>query len=159
MTQESLDVFKRNYLVVGLPDNVVQEIAALAEEKTYSRGEAVIAKHQRTTDLFVILDGAVHVYNAVGDKLAEATPGAVIGEVSLVDDGPRSADAIANGTVQVAMLPGKELRAYMGSHREVGFMMLANLARVLSMRLRGINTFVEDQSLKPFDHWKYADRK
>lgn len=156
LPEDTLETFMKNFLVQGLPEAATAEIAALAQNVAFEKGDALISKHDKSTDLFVILEGQVNIYNAVGDKLGEAGPGNVLGEVALVDDQPRSADAVALGFVRAAKLPGGELRKYMGAHRDVGFIMLANLCRVLTMRLRGVNVYIEDLTINSRDPWKFS---
>jgi len=149
---ETLDVFKKNYLVVGLSDEAIQEIAALAETKTLYPNEMLIKMNEKSSDLYVILDGRVKVITSTGDYLADVGPGSVLGEVSLIDDQPRSADAICVGTVTVAKIPAKQLRSLMNSKREMGFVVLANLARVLCGRLRTASNRIEN--LVSQDTWR-----
>lgn len=151
---EQPDVFRKNYLVNGLPDATIDEIMALAVVDGKVAGEALIDEGQKSSDLFVILEGRVNVYTDKGDKLAESGPGTVLGEVALVDDGPRSATAVCVGQVRYARLPAATLRKYMSNNREAGFIMLANLSRVLSMRLRNTNAVMEDLRAQTSDPWK-----
>ena len=150
------DVFKKNYLVTGLPDAAIEEIAGLAEYGCKLAGECLIDKGETSNDLFVVLEGTVNVYTKQGDKLGEAGPGAVLGEVSLVDAGPRSACGMCVGMVKYAKLPAKELRQYMSDNKEVGFTMLANLSRVLSMRLRSTAEVMEHLRAETMDPWEKA---
>ncbi len=151
---EHAGVFKKNYLVQGLPDATIEEIAGLAVCDTMRAGESLIEKGEKCGDLYVIIEGSVHVYSDKGDKLAESGPGTVLGEVALVDDGPRSANVVCVGFVRYARLPAAELRSYMARHKETGFVMLANLSRVLSMRLRKTDAVMEDLRAKTEDPWK-----
>lgn len=154
MLDKYTDVFKKNYLVHGLPDASIDEIAALAECDGGLANDVLVQKGETSGDLFVILDGTVNILTPAGDKLTEVGPGAVLGEVALVDAGPRSATAVCKGQVHFAKLPAKELRAYMAKNKDAGFVMLANLARVLSMRLRNTSVAVEDLRAKADDPWK-----
>jgi len=149
---QNLDVFKKNYLVVGLSDEAIKEIADLAEIKTMLPNELLIHQGEKSSDLYVILDGRVKVITSQGDHLADAGPGSVLGEVSLIDDQPRSADAICIGTMRVARVPSKQLRSLMNSKREMGFVVLANLARVLCTRLRTASIRIEH--LTSQDTWR-----
>lgn len=152
---ELMDVFRKNYLVYGLPDEVIDQIAALAEFKTALAGEPLIQKGEKSSDLYVILDGHLNVMTPKGEKLAEVGAPSVLGEVSLVDDQPRSADVVCIGLVKYARLPAPDLRKFIGQNKEHGFTMLANLARVLSMRLRVASSTVEMLSDK-LDPWRFS---
>lgn len=156
MESQKLDVFRQNYLVFGLPDGKVEEIAGLAQFETKLAQEEICLKGQKGSDLFVVLDGRVNITSQNGEKLAEIGPGAVIGEVALVDDQPRSANAVCITAVHYARLPAKELRNYMVQNKDVGFHMLANLSRVLSTRLRATDAVVDQLAGKARDPWDLA---
>lgn len=153
---EHRDVFRKNYLVFGLKDEVIDEIEKLAEPQTYLAQEFLVRTGEKSSDLYVILDGKVLVCTAAGDPLAEIGAGSVLGEVALVDDQPRCADAVCKGLVKVVRFPAKDLRGYMAKHTDAGFIMLANLARVLSNRLRKTDAAVEDLASHPKDAWSNA---
>lgn len=148
--------FRLNYLVSGLPDDAIDQVAAMAEFNTVPGGKAIIQKGEKTADLFVILEGQVNVYADEGAKIAQRGPGSVLGEIALVDDNPRSAYAVALGNVRVAKLDGRALRRFMFQNRDIGFIMLANLSRVLSMRLRQATETIEDLQGSARDPWEWA---
>ena len=153
---EHRDVFRKNYLVFGLKDEVIDDIEGLAKEETFLARDFLVRHGQKSSDLYVILDGQVLVCTTGGELLAEIGPGSVLGEVALVDDQPRCADAVCKGMVKVARFPAKDLRGYMAKHTDAGFIMLANLARVLSNRLRKTDAAVEDLAAHPKDPWAHA---
>jgi CRP/FNR family cyclic AMP-dependent transcriptional regulator len=153
---EHRDVFRKNYLVFGLKDEVIDEIEKLAQPQTFLAQEFLVRTGEKSSDLFVILDGKVLVCTAAGDQLAEIGPGSVLGEVALVDDQPRCADAVCRGLVKAARFPAKDLRGFMAKNTDAGFVMLANLARVLSNRLRKTDAAVEDLAAHPKDAWSNA---
>ena len=154
MSPKFAEVFKKNYLVTGLDDGEIGESAELGEVATKMAGESLIEKGEESNDLFVILDGTVNVYTKQGDKLGDCGPGSVLGEVALVDAGPRSANAVCVGVVTYAKLPATDLRRYMTDNRDAGFTMLANLSRVLSMRLRNSAAVMEDLRTQTVDPWE-----
>ena len=127
----------------------------MAEQETHLARETLIRINEKSGDLFVILDGKVHVMTADGDVLAEPGPGSVLGEMGLIDDRPRSAEVVCLVLTKVARIPAKTLRSYMNTNRDVGFVILANLARVLSGRLRLANEQI-DTLLDASDPWKHS---
>jgi CRP-like cAMP-binding protein len=152
--QPDLKHFYKNYLVAGLTEEQAKEILALARVGQYGGGERLICAGTSSAELFVILDGEVRVHLPYGDKLAEIGPGAVLGEMALIDARPRSADAVCEGPVTAAVFDAPTLRAYLNQHRDVGFLVLVNLAQVLSGRLRDSNAKIE--YLSDLDVWKHA---
>src|ERR1044072_5340937 len=153
---EHRDVFHKNYLVHGLKPEVIEQIEQMAEVRTFLAREFLVKHGERSSDLYVVLDGTVLVCTPAGDELAQIGPGSVLGEVALVDDHARSADAVCRGLVKVAKLPAKELRSFMAKNTDAGFVMLASLARVLSNRLRKTDAAVEDLAAHPKDAWSHA---
>lgn len=154
---EHMDAFRNNFLVVGLPEAVVWQIADLAKYEAYAANDVLIHRGDHSGDLLVVLEGNVGVYTDKNDRLATVGPGGILGEIALVDAQPRSADVVATGLTKVARLPANELRAYMAANKDAGFIMLANLARILSMRLRNAQVVLEELKEKASqDPWKFA---
>lgn len=153
---ELMDVFRKNYLVSGLPEEAIEEIAELAMFRASVAGETIIEKGDKSTDLYVILEGRVNLYGPDGDKVAEIGPPSILGEIALVDNLERTITAVAVGLVKCAILPGGALRHYMSSKKDYGFIMLSNLARVLSMRLRNTNVQLLNLMEKTQDGWKHV---
>lgn len=153
----SLENFKKNYLVMGLSDEDVSRVIELAELKIVENGHELVKLGQNDPDLYIILEGAAMVYRKGGVLLGERGPGAVIGEIALVDDQPRSAYVVAKGPLVYAELDGRALRRFMFQNKDVGFIMLSNLARVMSMRLREASETIEDLHGQIGDPWQFAD--
>jgi CRP-like cAMP-binding protein len=143
----------RNYLVHGLPGEAVQQIAALATEEVFLMNETIVKQGEKGSDLYIVLEGTVNIIVGGSDKLNEIGPGSVIGEIALIDDQPRSADAVAKTRVKVARIPAKELRSLMWAQKEVGFVMLANLSRVLCGRLRQASAMIDTLMDAAADPW------
>lgn len=52
-------------------------------------------------EMYVVLDGSIDVVH--GDRVIETVgPGGLVGELALIDDSPRSADAVAHTAVTLA---------------------------------------------------------
>ena len=73
----------------------------------------------------------------------------------MLDSQPRSANAVCIGAVDVAYFDANVLRAYLNTHRDLGFVVLINLARVLTGRLRDANSKI-DTLMDQTEVWKNA---
>lgn len=155
---EFYDVFKKNYLVSGLPEDAVREIAGLASYQVYLADEEIIRRGSNDTDLIFVLDGLAAVLSESGEKLAEVGPGSVLGEIALLDNQPRSASVVASVRVQAAHIPAQDLRKLLGTQRDIGFIVLSNLCQVLCFRLRQTGAKLDDMAEKvaSADPWKHA---
>lgn len=143
----------RNYLVHGLSKDAVSMLAALATEEVFLGNEFIIREGERGSDLFIVLDGTVNIVIGGSDKLCDVGPGGVFGEIALLDDQPRSADVIARHKVKVAKIPAKALRDFMWDHKEIGFVLLVNMSRVLCTRLREASHKIDILTDASADPW------
>ena len=143
MNREDYDVFRTNYLVNGLDDDSVRRLTELAEIHEAPEGAKLIAQGETGSDLIVILRGLAKVW-CCNKQLGEKGPGAVVGEVALLDNGPRSADVVAATPVTYALFDGTTLKRFMAGNRDAGFLVLLNLSRVLSLALREATQQIED---------------
>jgi CRP/FNR family transcriptional regulator, cyclic AMP receptor protein len=151
---DTLAAFKQNYLVCGLSDEAIAQVAAMGKIEKHLARETLIRVNEKSSDLYVVLDGRVIIMTADGDKLAEVGPGSVLGEMALVDDRPRSAEVVCLGITNVARIPAQDLRKFMWQNKDIGFIILANLARVLSGRLRQADAKIDDLMGCPDNPWK-----
>jgi CRP-like cAMP-binding protein len=130
------EAFSKSYLVYGLPREQITKVADLAAVKRLCAQEILIGKDMPGGELYVILKGRLKVLTSDGDELAEVGPASVLGEIELIDAGPRSANVVCIGMVDVAVIPVPALRSLMKADLPLGFHILSNLARVLCGRLR-----------------------
>src|SRR5689334_21411647 len=83
----------------SLPDEALQEVAAACRPRRFERGEVLFDEGDPAEALVILRSGRVKVVlvGANGEEtiLHVAGPGEVLGELSLVDDEPRSATAVA----------------------------------------------------------------
>lgn len=128
-----------NYLFRGLSDLHYDAIVALTEVKNFEGGDMLVRQFGRDSDLLVILKGAALIKTFSGDTIAEVGPGSVLGEISLIDDEPRSATVTSKGPTTAAIIPAEALRNMMRHDLAMKGTMLENLSRVLCQRLRSAN--------------------
>lgn len=130
-----LQAIKNNYLVYGLTDDQLRSIANLASERLLQPGDALCHEGEKGDDLFIVIEGEFQV-TVGGERLAEIGPGSVIGEMGLIQPRPRSATVEAIQPSRVAAISQGALRQELTENGDLGFVILCNVARLLSDRLR-----------------------
>ena len=80
-----------------------------------------------------------HVPGVGEEALTILEPGSYFGEMSLVDDTPRSADAIAHTRSKVRVIKRDELDGLMFTDKDIAYTLLWTFVRTLAVRLRDTN--------------------
>jgi flavin reductase (DIM6/NTAB) family NADH-FMN oxidoreductase RutF len=117
-------------IFVGLPPELLQRILDHGVERRYADGETMMRIGEPGDSMWLVLEGAVRIQRP--GRLARIAAGDVVGEVALLDGGPRTADAIAEGVVHALEIPRSEVLAELESSPQVA----AALIGVLASRLR-----------------------
>jgi len=120
----------------NLDKKELQVLSKACQERHYSAGTKIISQGDTGVGLYVIKSGKVRIVqtNSAGaeEELGTYDAGDVLGEMSLLDDLPRSASVIAIDDVSALLLPIWEFRTVLQSHPDIAVKLLA----VLSRRLR-----------------------
>jgi CRP/FNR family transcriptional regulator len=114
----------------------IQILASSCREREYPAGAVLLRQGETGVGLFVIVEGRVRVtqHREGGQEyeLAMLGKGDVVGEMSLLDDLPRSATATALEPTRALVLPVWDFRAVLRESPDIGIKLLA----VMSRRLR-----------------------
>ena len=132
-------------LFAGLEKKDLQLLAGACRERNYSAGSKLINQGDTGVGLYVITDGTVHITKETNPDKAELDlgtvgPGNVLGEMSLLDDLPRSANVTAVSEVTALLLPVWEFRTTLRSQPDIALKLLATLSR----RLRKAESHIRD---------------
>jgi CRP/FNR family transcriptional regulator, cyclic AMP receptor protein len=101
------------------------------EQRQYKAGDLIFKAGDIGGLMFGVIDGEVEIH--VHDRVVEVvTAGGVVGEVSLVDDGPRSATAIARTDCQLAAIDNHRFMLMVAQNPWFSLQVM----RVLADRLR-----------------------
>ena len=130
------DTLARVDLFAGLDKKDLQLLAGACQERKYSAGSTLIKQGDTGVGLYVITGGTVHITKAADPDRAEidlgtAGSGNVLGEMSLLDDLPRSATVTAVDDVTALLLPVWEFRTTLRNQPNIALRLLTTLSRRL----------------------------
>ena len=134
-----LEGFKACYITNHLADAEVKKMAELAKVETFNGGHVLVRQFDKNSDLMIVLEGKVRIFGFQNEEIAEGGPGAVLGEISLLDDKPRSATVTCSGTTKVAILKSEDFWKLLKADALLARIVLFNIGQVLCMRLRSAN--------------------
>lgn len=130
-------------LFATLRPEQLRKVAHLAQERPFPAGAFVFRENDPGHAMYVVLSGKVRIskqVEGVGEEaLAILEPGAFFGEMALLDDAPRSADARAHATCILAELKREDLEQLLFVDRDLAHDILWAFCRTLSARLRETN--------------------
>lgn len=137
-------ILKRTDLFNGLSDQELEQITAICKEKLYNQHEIIASVGEYTDELFIITKGLVEVHlgKAMAEKsfLVNLGEGQIIGEISLIDQGPRSATVIAgNEPTIVQVIQRDDLDTICRENPRIGYYIMRNIASDLAFKLRHRN--------------------
>jgi CRP-like cAMP-binding protein len=104
MLIKHVDVFKT------LAAEDVDTLVEGSTEKLVAEGEHVFSKDDLSDSLYIIKRGVIAIYRN-GDKLAELYDGEMFGEMGVLDEKKRAADAIAEKPTQLILISKKLLHS------------------------------------------------
>lgn len=130
-------------LFSGLPHVHLKRVVNIGHEEQYRRNATIFSEGDAGDKFYLILDGAVRISRFVPgmgeEALAVLRKGAYFGEMSLVDEAPRSAAAICHETCRLFMVRRLDLEDLLFVDRDLAYELLWNFVRTLSRRLRATN--------------------
>lgn len=102
-------------------------IAKVTDEVRVDDGHVLTAQDDRSSEAFIIVSGTVTVKRN-GRKIAELGPGSMIGELGLLDRGPRTATVTANGPAELLVIGPREFAALLDDVPSINHKLLRSLA-------------------------------
>jgi len=131
------------HIFEGLQSAYLTRIAAIGSVEMFAAGEAMFAEGDVGDKLYLILSGAVRISRSVQgmgeEALAILRPGSYFGEMALIDDFPRSADAKAHEPCRLFVIHKEDLKDLLFVDRDLAYDLLWTFVRTLSARLRQTN--------------------
>ncbi|MCI0573547.1 MAG: cyclic nucleotide-binding domain-containing protein [Myxococcaceae bacterium] len=138
-----LPLLRQVALFQGLTQGQLLKVAASAEVRSHPAGAHVFREGAPGDEMYVVAEGQVRISKqvpGVGEEaLAILERGQFFGEMALIEDGVRSADAIAHTACTLWAFPRARLDQLMFTDKDLAYVLLWALLRTLSERLRETN--------------------
>lgn len=140
----------RHAFLAGVPAEALARFAAHARWIDAGPNRVVMDFDEPTTDVFFVVQGSVRVLLRTTDAtrtqiLGDFAAGDLVGEMSAIDDAPRSARVEALVRTRLCVVPASAFLEVAFSSRSVGLRLL----RLLTSRIRGQNRRLLEYSVLP----------
>lgn len=134
------DVIAQVPLFSDLSQRELQILAANCREREYPTDATLLRQGETGVGLFIIVTGRVRVSQQTSSgetrNLGTFERGAVLGEMSLLDDLPRTATVVALESTRALVIPVWDFRAVLRDSPDIGIKLLS----VMSRRLRRVES-------------------
>lgn len=123
-------------IFADLDPDAVAALERLAEVKDYAPDAVIVSQEERGDALYVLASGKVKVvlYGDSGREIILSifkTPGDFFGEMSLLDNEPRSATVISDGRSRLLVLSRRDFEAHIEKHPRTALRVLQEVSRRL----------------------------
>jgi CRP/FNR family cyclic AMP-dependent transcriptional regulator len=115
----------------GMDEASLRPVAERAQEADFPPGRYIVQQGQIGSGLYLIIEGKVRVVHG-SDVLAELGPGELVGEISVLDQQPRLASAIAEEPTRALGIASWDFIELLEQDPKLAI----NVLRVMATRLR-----------------------
>jgi CRP/FNR family transcriptional regulator, cyclic AMP receptor protein len=141
--KSTLEILSQIDLFSGLPSGHLRRVVDIGLEEQYRSNAMVFSEGEPGDKFYLIVEGAVRISRIVPgmgeEALAVLRPGAYFGEMSLIDEAPRSATAMCHEKCRLFVVNRRDLEDLLFVDRDLAYELLWNWVRTLSRRLRATN--------------------
>jgi CRP/FNR family transcriptional regulator, cyclic AMP receptor protein len=141
-------------IFTGLTNEQLAEVMRIMTVQSVDAGASIIKEHENGTDMFILLSGEVEVSKTLLLKIAgrgldqrdkmlqklSANDYAFFGEMGLFDErSERTASIVALTPCDIAVITKEEFFRLAESDTRIGYTILKNIVRIISVRLEKNN--------------------
>jgi CRP/FNR family cyclic AMP-dependent transcriptional regulator len=122
------DLLRRVPLFTGMTDAAIESVGGLAHEVEFGEGDELVRQGDEGDTFLVIIDGRARVIQD-GDTLRDLGPGDYLGEIALIDGGPRTATVTAIEPIRALIVERSDFRRLIDDFSAVRFHVLTALTQ------------------------------
>jgi HD-GYP domain-containing protein (c-di-GMP phosphodiesterase class II) len=145
MSRPRIESLRKVQFFSGMSDEDLQMICRVARCKSHDKGEEIIRENTVADTFYIILEGEVSITKRFEDgeqiALDEHGNGDFFGEMALLDEGPRSASAVARKPSTLLEISREDFKVLLSQAPLLAYAMM----RELSKRLRGTGALLVSQ--------------
>ncbi len=146
-----INLSKKISLFQDLNDKEIEQVKALALTRHFAAGETIIREGEAGDSMFIMCEGEVEITKRLGMVLDEESPrermiirlkaeeGVCFGEMSLLENEPRSATVTALTACHLLEMNRGNFMSLVKQNSDMGCKILLRLAQLLSKYLRKTN--------------------
>ena len=141
---------RRVKILADLSDEDLARLLTFTEIQTARQWTPIVRQGEHGDAMFIVLDGEVRVRLLIDNRettLVTLGAGDFFGEVSLFDQGPRSADVVANTDAVLLKMSHQAFLTLSQAAPELAAPMLIGIGRTLTARIRADNKRYRDSIL------------
>ena len=146
---KKLEFLQNNKLFDKIPRRDLIYVLEALQERTYIRGETVFSEGDIGRALFMVMSGRIDLFKKMPDgsqkKVASINPGEFFGEMSLIEELPRTTSAIVGEDARMFLLFKVKLDSMLYSRPGIGVKISTRLAKIISARLRDMLKDMENR--------------
>jgi CRP-like cAMP-binding protein len=128
--KQQIDLLREVPLFSSCSQNELRAIAQLGTPVSVEKGEYLTSKGSPGREFFLVLSG-VATCRLGKREVAKFTTGGYFGELALLHGGVRTADVVAETSMDLLVLDAREFRSMLMTTPAIGVKMLARLAERL----------------------------
>jgi CRP/FNR family transcriptional regulator, cyclic AMP receptor protein len=122
-------------LLQGLPAQAVTALETSCRWAAYEAGEVVLDADSKLRDVYFIAEGSVRIFHRLDGRreitFAEFHAGDAFGELSAIDGGGRTADAVASSAAIIAACPQETYLQALADHPALALAVMRRLTAII----------------------------
>lgn len=138
---------RRVKILAGLSDEQLARFVAYMTVESVSQWKEIVRQGSPADGMYLVLDGEVRVRLMLKEReiiIATLSVGDFFGEMSLFDQGPRSADVVANTDAQLLKIGAAGFRSLVNEAPDLAAPFLYAVGKTLTARVRADNKRYRD---------------
>lgn len=125
--KKHLDSLSKVPLFSGCTKKELEKVARAGDEITMTAGTLIVDQGQTGREAFIVLDGEIMIKRN-NRRVAVLGPGSVVGELSLLDHGPRTATAICETDCLLLVIEQRRFLGVLDNVPSISHKLLGSLA-------------------------------